>query len=102
MDTAEPNYQIEFIQDSQGTHVLKDNLDVVVQFEDGRRYAATFFTLENIETLMHRYQETGECLGGQYFWSSSMIIVRDLRRETIEACVAALIATGEFEEVFEK
>ena len=51
---------------------------------------------------MDEYQETGECLGGRYFWSSSMNIVRDLRRETVEACVADLITSGEFADVFEE
>ena len=58
--------------------------------------------MENIGRLMDQYQETGECLGGRYFWSSSMNIVRDLRRETVEACVVDLITSGEFADVFEE
>lgn len=102
MGPSELGYQIDLIQDSRGIHVLNDNLDVVVRFDDGKCYAATFFTLTSIGRLMAQYQETGECLGGRYFWSSSMIIVHDLRRETVEACIADLIASGEFADVFEE
>ena len=37
MSTSDRGYQIESIQDSRGTHLLTDNLDVVVRFDDGKR-----------------------------------------------------------------
>ena len=77
-----------------------DNLDVEVTFSDGRRFGATFFTLENIETLFRKNRKTGECAAGLYFWASDMILVRELSMITIERTVADLIATGEFETAF--
>ena len=101
MSKSTTQYELEFIEDLAGTHRINDNLDVIVRFASGKEYAATFFTLANIEMIMKRYALSGECLRGKYFWSSSMIIVRDLTRKTIEETVEDLLESGEFEAVFE-
>ncbi len=77
-----------------------DNVDVEVCFEDGQRYTATFFTLENIRLMMNRYLQSGECNRGKYFWSSDMIIVDRLTEDTIRQTIDYLLATDEFELVF--
>ncbi len=81
---------------------VDENVDVEVEFADGSRYAATFFTLENVRQLFEKYQQTGECSGGLYLWSSNMIILKELSRATISATVSDLIAQGEFEAAFFK
>jgi hypothetical protein len=58
------NYEIAIVEGSNGIDPYNDNVDVEVSFPDGRRYSATFFTLENVGALMNRYRETGECRGG--------------------------------------
>lgn len=86
-------------------HTIADpldyNVDVVVELEDGRAFGATFFTLANIERLMARWAETGECASGLYFWSASPIVVKRLDESVIHRTVRALIASGEFESAFE-
>ena len=79
-----------------------DNVDVVVHFEDGRRFGATFFTLRCIQTLMDRWATTGECASGLYFWSRTPIVVRSLEQSVVEAVVADLLASGDFEGAFER
>ncbi len=101
MTAMDRGYKVIYIEDSSGTHKRNDNIDVVVRFDDGLGYAATFITPINIDLIMKRYETTGECLGGTYFWCSSMIIVHNLDRETIEAAIKDLIGTGEFFDVFE-
>lgn len=39
-----------------------DNSDVIVTFENGTRWYATFFTYQNILSLRDKNRETGECL----------------------------------------
>jgi hypothetical protein len=77
-----------------------DNVDVEVTFADGSRYAATFFTQNNLRSLFAKNERTGECKGGLYLWASNMVIVRDLSEESISETVADLIAQDEFEGSF--
>ncbi len=77
------------------------NSDVVVTFRDGRRWTATFFSYDNIETMRRKTQETGECLAGRYFWASNMVLVHELTRDTVEQVVQDLLSTKAFESVFD-
>ena len=76
------------------------NSDVVVTFADGRRWAATFFSYENINAMRLKNQETGECLGGRYFWATDLVLVDEVSRSRIEAVVADLLTSGEFQSAF--
>lgn len=73
-----------------------DNVDLKVYFDDGRIYSATVFTLKNIQALLERYKETGECLSGLYFYTVDMLIVERLTIEIIERVIGDLIDTGEY------
>ena len=78
------------------------NSDVIVSFEKGAEWVATFFTYQNILSLAKKNQSTGECLNGKYFWATDMILVDELTRERVEEVVSHLIETGEFESVFKR
>ncbi|MGE7943150.1 hypothetical protein ACQKNB_13785 [Lysinibacillus xylanilyticus] len=77
-----------------------DNADVVVRFEGGSAWKATFFTYQNIFSMAKKNEETGECLRGSYFWASEMILVRKITRNDIEVVIKDLLADGTFESVF--
>ncbi len=79
-----------------------DNVDVQVTFPNGDNFSATFFTLQNIDTLMQRYTKTGECTAGSYFWASNMIIVQKLTEQTICETIDDLLAGEEFTSIFSK
>ncbi len=79
-----------------------DNVDVQVTFPNGDDFSATFFTLQNIDTLMQHYTKTGECAAGSYFWASNMIIVQKLTEQTICEAIDDLLAEEEFTSVFSK
>jgi hypothetical protein len=74
-----------------------DNLDVIIRTNDNRVYSATFFTMQNLASLMAKNEKTGECAQGTYMWAVDMVIVRDLDLETIRITIEDLIATGEIE-----
>ncbi len=84
----------------EGLDPISDNVDVEVIFDDGSRYVGTFFTLENIQSILENYQQSGECMKGFYFWATNMILIRRLSRENIAKVVADLICNGEFEIAF--
>jgi hypothetical protein len=77
-----------------------DNIDVEVALANGERYTATLFTPKNITTLMTRYQETGECLYGKYFWATELVIIRDLKLSSIHEAVADMLKNGELFRAF--
>jgi hypothetical protein len=83
-----------------GLDTSNDNVDVEVDFGDGRRFVATFFTIENIRRLIQKYEQTGECKSGLYFWASDMIIVRQLADTVIADTVADMITEQELERAF--
>lgn len=80
--------------------ISQGNTDVMVKFEDGTRFWATFFTYDNINCLRQKNIKSGECLGGKYFWSSDLILVDEINRARIEEVIEHLIRTREFAEVF--
>ena len=85
-----------------GTTIVDDNTDVIVTFDDGAVYIATFFTYENIENLRRKNAETGECLSGKYFWASDMILIDKVDRKSIEQVIANLLGEDSFDTVFSK
>jgi len=59
-------YSIHVHQGLEGVDPADDNVDVEVTFDDGSRYAGTFFTLNNLRSLFEKNERTGECKGGLY------------------------------------
>jgi hypothetical protein len=77
-----------------------DNTDVIVTFDDASRWAATFLSYANIQTLTKKNRRTGECLAGAYLWASDMMLIDEVSRPRIEEVVRHLLQEGEFEAVF--
>lgn len=98
---GESNLEIFIYSGLDGLDTDDDNVDVEVALENGSRYVATFFTLENLQSLFRKNKQTNECGGGGlYLWSSDMIVVKELTEETIRRTVLSLIEEGEFESAF--
>jgi hypothetical protein len=76
-----------------------DNIDVEITLSDDRKYSATFFAISNIRTLMNKNRITGECAGGIYLWSANMVLLEDLKPETIQQTIAGLIEDGEIDDI---
>ena len=74
--------------------------DVVVTFADGRRWIASFVAYGHVATLVDRNRESGDNLAGRYLWASDLVLIDAIRRDSIEAVVADLIADGGFESAF--
>jgi hypothetical protein len=77
-----------------------DNSDVIVEFENGKRWIATFFSYQNIISLKEKNRETGEYLGGKHFCATDIILVDEVSRERIEEVVAVLLKTEQFDTYF--
>jgi hypothetical protein len=94
-------YIISWINDEFGIDPQDDNVDVIVEFASGEQFTATFFALGNVQSLLDKYNETGECANGLYLWSAHMILITRLTKENVETAVADLLTSGEFAEAFE-
>ena len=100
VNPGEGRYSIQVGWDLEGVNPIDDNVDIKVSFDDGSRYAATFFTLENMKHLFEKNERTGECQCGLYLWASDMVIVKELSEAIIAETVADLLAQAEFEGAF--
>ncbi|MCO6009734.1 hypothetical protein NE236_32660 [Actinoallomurus purpureus] len=72
-----------------------EEADGHIHLPDGTHYAPTFMTLRTVSAIMDRWQTSGECLNGEYFWCSDLIIIRNPGLPAIVEVVRHLIATGE-------
>ena len=79
-----------------------DNSDVIVSFEDGGSWVASFFSYRNIQSLAEKNRITGECLDGKYFWATDMLLVDEVSRTRIKEVIEHLMDEGEFEQVFSR
>lgn len=82
--------------------IYNGNTDVIVEFDNGTKWSATFFTYTNISSLVEKNKATGECLQGKYFWGNNMIFVDEIGRERIEEVIRHLIDEDEFQDIFSK
>lgn len=85
-----------------GWNPLNVNTDVIVTFDNGDEYCATFFTYSNISKLSKKNHKTGELLNGKYFWASGMILIDKCSRQDIEQVIEDLICDERLPHVFIK
>lgn len=61
-----------------------DNIDLNIIVPSGSVFFSTFFTILNIKNLIEKENAS-------YFWSTDMIIVKDLKKETIKNVICNII-----------
>ncbi len=76
-----------------------DFLDVEVEIA-GKKYRGSVTTTEFIDGRLKYYQETGENQEGCYFCAKGMIVLRDLKEETIKRTLQDLIEREDFQDFF--
>ena len=79
-----------------------DAIDVVVTLPEGTRWAATFLTPSYMEKVRREEAESGESLGGMYFWIARPIFTDELSRPAIEEIVRDLWENGELRTAFRR
>ena len=88
-------FKVLFPAPYQVIDVYDDNLDVNIILENDEVYFGTLFTLTNIDKLMEKNREI-------YFWSTDMLIVKELSYQGIHAALQAILNEGYFFSVFSK
>ena len=79
-----------------------DAIDVVVTLPEGTRWAATFLTPAYMDKVRRQDAESGESLGGAYFWIARPIFTDELSRAAIEEIVGDLLENGELRTAFRR
>ncbi|SIT25241.1 hypothetical protein SAMN05421786_11483 [Chryseobacterium ureilyticum] len=64
-----------------------DNIDLNIILPSGTVFFSTFFTIINVKNFIDE-DDTG------YFWSTDMLIVKDLKKETIKNVIFKMIKDG--------
>ncbi|MEM6794045.1 MAG: hypothetical protein AAF725_08675 [Acidobacteriota bacterium] len=95
-----PECQITIFSGIGPRDLEDDNVDVEVNYRNGIRYVGTLATLRNIKRLMERAPEENESFC-QYFWCKDLVVVKDLRPETIVSTVQALLEADELGQAFQ-
>jgi hypothetical protein len=85
------NIRVQLIQSIENSD--NSNVDAYIYVED-RIYYATFFTIRNVEGLMHRWMQTGETKSFSHFFATDCLIVDKLDQQQLEAIVEELVENG--------
>ena len=87
-------FSVEILVQDLGWHARHLSPVEFYVFIGTEKYVGTAFTLESISALMARYAVSGECSHGLYFWSSDLIVLKNLDLDTFQATIQELISTG--------
>ncbi|MCI8274596.1 MAG: hypothetical protein HFI66_03110 [Lachnospiraceae bacterium] len=87
----------EFLKTKDSVDRFDCNSDVIFELNDGSKWAATFFTYQNIVTLRKKNQLSGECLNGTYFCAADMILISEMSEEIIKSVLQELLSMNEID-----
>lgn len=83
-----------------GSEKAVDQMDVVVDLDDGSRWITSFFDTHRFNQGVKGFRGLGP--DRPYRVGPRLVIVRQLDEETVRATVDAVLEAGEFEEAFER
>jgi hypothetical protein len=89
------HFKIIFPSGYQIRDIYNDNIDVNVILPDNTVFFGTLFTLQNIQEIMKKTNDL-------YFWSTDMIVVQDLKKESIYNVVNKVLEEEYLPAIFSK
>lgn len=67
------------------------NVDVELMDGFGARWSATVLTIAEIQRLMRRYRDTGECMDGAFFRVPDLLILDEPTLDSLVAVIEELV-----------
>jgi|GEM_PF-2195555 len=74
------------------------NTDVIVQFDNGDKYFATFMSYKNLEHLLHKGAEDNSNI----YVVLNTVLVKDFNNGDLMPVIDAMLSEGDFQLVFKK
>ncbi|NKZ05345.1 hypothetical protein [Actinomadura latina] len=96
---SDPAFDLTVVRWEGHDPATLEEADGHIYLPDGTHYAPTFMTVRTIAAIMDRWRTTGECLNGEYFWCSDLIIIRTPGLPAIVEVVRNLVATGDLHDI---
>ncbi|MEU8702628.1 hypothetical protein AB0C61_34225 [Streptomyces sp. NPDC048680] len=90
----EPEFTALFLLGADDARETVEDADAELRLPDGTRWSASFMTPGAIETVMHRWRETGEYGGGVFFQCSDLVIVPRGGVAAMVEAFRAIVAEG--------
>ena len=78
--------------------------DVIVTLDDDSKWFASFFSYQEIASIVEKNKQTGECLSGKYLWATDLVMTDEVSRARIEEVVSHLLCEDplEFNTIFSR
>ena len=78
------------------------NTDVIVRFDSGEEYVATFYSFKNLEGMIAEHKNSKEYLSDEYYKLLNMVLVNDFNNRNLLSVIEHMIVEGDFQVVFRK
>lgn len=78
------------------------NTDVIVQFEDGDKYSAIFYSHKNLHNVMTDIEQSDEYNACTYYRILDIVLVRDFNNGNLRPVIDAMLKEGDFQLIFKK
>lgn len=103
MERRTERFTVRMLAESDRVDPVDDNVDIEVELSGGaERWGGTVFTLANLDSLMRRCEQSGECGGGRHFWADHAVIVRELTPDGVVQLIEALLDADDFTSAMER
>jgi len=76
--------------------------DVIVTFDNGDQYVATFHSYRSLEALIEELNNLREGLNGQFYKILDMVLVKDFNHGDLRPIIESMVAEGDFQLIFKK
>ncbi|WP_111858087.1 hypothetical protein [Acinetobacter sp. CFCC 10889] len=75
------------------------NIDFTIK-TDGKTYWGSATTTANIQSIMEKNKQTGECASGAYHWQTNVIILNQFTVECLALAVTDIIEDEDLDSIF--
>ena len=76
-------------------------IDVHALGPSGEHLVGTICTISAIQERLRYFENSGECLGGQYFWAAGLVVVASMDRGVLLTVLDDLARQGDLKSAFE-
>lgn len=76
--------------------------DVIVNFENGDTYVATFFSHKNLKKTLEADLQSFDFSPDRYYRVLNMVVVEDFNKENLLSVIECMISEGDFQLIFKK